>query len=79
LRGPARFGPVKWPPRRDALVACSTLGPVALRISAGDETEDRARRGIHYRSDAGCDIRGAEPNKNHSQSDLADSVIYVLC
>ncbi len=82
LRGAARFGPVKWAPRRDALLACFQPGRSRLWISPGEETEE-LRVGLggafHYRTDGGGDLRGQEPDKSHPHSDIVDSLIYVLC
>jgi hypothetical protein len=82
LPGAWRPGPTRWPARRDALLQCFKPGRSRLWISPGSETEElrvALSGGFHYRTNAGGDVRGEEPDKSHPHSDIADSLIYVLC
>lgn len=82
LPGAVRFAPVKWAPRRDALLACFTPGRSRLWVSPGEETEElrvALGGGFHYRTTTGGDVRGQEPDKSHPHSDLVDSLIHILC
>lgn len=82
LKGAWRPGPVRWAPRRDALLACFRPGRSRLLISPGEETEllqEALIGGFHYSTTSGGDLRGEEPSKSHPHSDVADSLIYILC
>lgn len=81
LKGAWRPGPQHWPPRRDALLQCFKPGR-RLLISPGEETEllcEALSGGFHYGTTSGGDLHGESPAKTHPHSDVADSLIYILC
>jgi hypothetical protein len=81
LRAWPRYGPVRWAPRRDALLSCFMPGRSRLWISPIDSTEDLRLGlggGFHYRSTRGGDVTGQEPVKD-GPSHVCDALIYVLC
>lgn len=85
LGGTVRLGPVKWPQRRDPLLALfnrAVAGRPALQISPVEETEllRRALAGMWiYGADASGGLRPAkQPIKSHPWSDIGDSVTYLV-
>jgi hypothetical protein len=81
MRGHIRLGPVRWAPRRDALVQCFTPGRSRLWISpieANEELRLSLGGGFHYRATGGGEVTGLEPVKDDA-SHVADALIYVLC
>jgi len=85
LGGSIRLGPVKWPQRRDPLLALfnrAVAGRPALQISPTEDTEllRRALAGMWiYGADASGGLRPAEqPIKSHPWSDLGDSLTYLV-
>jgi len=82
LKGAWRPGPVRWAPRRDALLQCFRPGRSRLLTSPVEDTEilqEALAGGFHYSTTSGGDLRGEEPAKTHPHSDVADSLIYILC
>jgi hypothetical protein len=85
LGGRVTFGPVRWPARRDPLLALfnrAVAGRPALQISPGEDTElvRRALCGMwRYGQDVSGGLRPSEqPVKDHPWSDLGDALTYVV-
>lgn len=85
LGGRVRLGPVRWPARRDPLLALfnrAVAGRPALQISPVEDCE-LLRRALCGMWRYGQDVAGAlrpseQPVKDHPWSDLGDSLTYVV-
>ncbi|HUH13793.1 MAG TPA: hypothetical protein VMK65_11810, partial [Longimicrobiales bacterium] len=85
LGGGVRLGPVKWPARRDPLLALfnkAVAGRPVLQFSPVEETELLRRAcagGWHYAVDVAGTLRGGDdPKKTHPDSDLGDALTYLV-
>jgi hypothetical protein len=85
LGGRLRFGPVRWPARRDPLLNLfnrAVSGRPALQISPVEECEllRRALAGMwRYGQDVSGGLRPSEqPVKDHPWSDLGDALTYLV-
>jgi hypothetical protein len=85
LGGSVRLGPVKWPARRDPLLALfnkAVAGRPVLQLSPVEDTELLRRAcagGWHYAVDVAGTLRGGDdPKKTHPDSDLGDALTYLV-
>jgi hypothetical protein len=85
LGGAVREGPVKWPARRDPLLALfnrAVAGRPVLQFSPVEATELVRRAcsgGWHYAVDVAGTLRGGDdPKKTHPDSDLGDALTYLV-